>query len=94
MKHSTLGWLLIIAVVIYLPVIIFLVLRRRSCSSAIAIGSSATVVCLIADVILPPVGLIIFLVAHALGLYLWIVNFSSLKRDEDDSLPSAPEEED
>ncbi len=94
MKYPSLVGLLIAAVVIYLPIILVLIFSRRPCSEAVAIGGLAAVVCLVVDVVFPPLGLALFLTAHAFGLYLWISNSMSKKRDEDDSLPEELEEED
>ncbi len=84
MKHPSLVGILIAALVIYLPIVIVQILRKRPYSNAIAIGGLITVLCLVVDIIFRPLGLVLFLTAHAFGLYLWITKFLSGNQGEEE----------
>ena len=84
MKHPSLVGLIIAVAVVYLPIILVLVLRKKSCSDVIAIGGLVTILCLAVEVMFRPFGLVIFLTIHAFALYLWIARSSSGNQGEEE----------
>jgi hypothetical protein len=83
-QHTSSVVLLIGAAVFYIPVLISLMVLRRSWMDVFAIGAVATILCVALDALLPPFGLVAFGAFHAGWIFIWLRSVVRSRRHKHD----------
>lgn len=81
MKNSSLGLLIAVAVV-YVPILILMIVNRRTYTDVFVAGMVVSFFCLVLNYIFPPSGMAIFLTVHIFGVCLWIRSLWNRTSDE------------